>query len=176
MSGVGDVGLGDVGVIIAVKHLSAAKTRLAALFQPPLREQVVLAMLVDTITAARDVDGVDSITVVTPDRTAANAARELGATVLADPAPSQHRDPLNNAILAAVRPWPRQDQTRGVSSPTDRARALRRCLRSAWNPIPASGRTQPPAIAIQEPWNSSAPGPVCAAISTHPRISPRHGA
>ena len=102
MSGVGDVGLGDVGVIIAVKHLSAAKTRLAALFQPPLREQVVLAMLVDTITAARDVDGVDSITVVTPDRTAANAARELGATVLADPAPSQHRDPLNNAILAAV--------------------------------------------------------------------------
>ena len=60
--GLGDVGLGDVGVIIAVKHLSAAKTRLAALFQPPLREQVVLAMLVDTITAARDVDGVDSTT------------------------------------------------------------------------------------------------------------------
>jgi 2-phospho-L-lactate guanylyltransferase len=95
-------GAGDVGVIIAVKHLSAAKTRLAALFQPQLRERVVLAMLVDTITAARAVDGVDCVTVVTPDQTAARVARELGAAVLADPAPSQGRDPLNNAILAAV--------------------------------------------------------------------------
>jgi len=91
----------DVGLIIAVKRLSAAKTRLAALFSAQARERVVLAMLVDTITAAQGVTGVRSVTVVTPDPTAAAAARELGATVLADPAPSQHLDPLNNAVLAA---------------------------------------------------------------------------
>ena len=192
-------GAGDVGVIIAVKHLSAAKTRLAALFRPQLRERVVLAMLVDTITAARAVDGVDCVTVVTPDRTAASVARELGAAVLADPAPSQGRDPLNNAILAAVHAVSNQvsnivvlqgdsalrtDEltealTAARSNPrsfvADRPRPVpRRCSRSAWNPIPTSGRTQPHAIATQGPWNSSAAGPVCAAISTHPRISPRH--
>ena len=42
----------DVGLIIAVKRLSAAKTRLAAMFSADARERVVLAMLVDTITAA----------------------------------------------------------------------------------------------------------------------------
>ena len=41
-----------VGLIIAVKRLAAAKTRLAPVFAGDLREQVVLAMLLDTITAA----------------------------------------------------------------------------------------------------------------------------
>lgn len=93
----------DVGVIIAVKRLAAAKTRLAALFSADVRERVVLAMLIDTITAAHRVEAVGSITVVTPDETAAAAARELGADVLADPTPEHHRDPLNNAVLAAAR-------------------------------------------------------------------------
>lgn len=93
----------DVGVIIAVKRLAAAKTRLAALFSADARERVVLAMLIDTITAAHRVEAVGSITVVTPDETAAAAARELGADVLADPTPEHHRDPLNNAVLAAAR-------------------------------------------------------------------------
>ncbi|MBJ7400888.1 2-phospho-L-lactate guanylyltransferase [Mycolicibacterium sp.] len=91
----------DVGLIIAVKRLSAAKTRLASLFLTGARERVVLAMLIDTIAAARAVAGVGSVTVVTPDLTAAAAARELGAIVLADPTPSRHPDPLNNAVLAA---------------------------------------------------------------------------
>ena len=93
----------DVGLIIAVKRLAAAKTRLAALFSADARERVVLAMLIDTITAAHRVEAVGSITVVTPDETAAAAARELGADVLADPTPEHHRDPLNNAVLAAAR-------------------------------------------------------------------------
>ena len=90
-----------VGLIIAVKRLDAAKSRLSALFGSGAREQVVLAMLVDTITAARAVPAVESITVVTPDELAAAAARDLGAAVVADPTPTGHRDPLNNAILAA---------------------------------------------------------------------------
>lgn len=94
---------GGVGLIIAVKRLTAAKTRLAARFPAARRERVVLAMLLDTITAARDVAAVDSITVVTPDEVAAAAARGLGAAVLADPTPPDHPDPLNNAIGVACR-------------------------------------------------------------------------
>ena len=90
-------GTTDVGLVIAVKRLAAAKTRLAPVFSATARESVVLAMLVDTITAA---SAVARVTVVTPDLVAAGAARRLGASVLADPTPDGHRDPLNNALAA----------------------------------------------------------------------------
>ncbi|WP_408066317.1 2-phospho-L-lactate guanylyltransferase [[Mycobacterium] nativiensis] len=92
-----------IGLIIAVKRLSVAKTRLAPAFPAPLREAVVLAMLVDTITAASAAAGLTHITVVTPDEAAAAAAAELGAEVLEDPTPEGHDDPLNNALAAAER-------------------------------------------------------------------------
>jgi 2-phospho-L-lactate guanylyltransferase len=91
-----------VRLVIAVKRLGLAKTRLAPVFAAGVREQVVLAMLVDTITAALRVPAVDAITVVTPDEAAAAAAAELGTWVLADPTPDGHGDPLNNAIRAAA--------------------------------------------------------------------------
>ncbi|OBK29832.1 2-phospho-L-lactate guanylyltransferase [Mycobacterium asiaticum] len=94
---------GDVGLIIAVKRLAAAKTRLAPIFSAPTRESVVLAMLVDTLTAATAVNSVGSITVITPDDAAAAAAADLGARVLADPTPADDADPLNSAIAAAER-------------------------------------------------------------------------
>lgn len=97
----------DIGLVIAVKRLAAAKTRLAPVFSATTREAVVLAMLIDTITAAAAVPEVQSITVVTPDDVAGDAARQLGARVLPDPTPQGHRNPLNNAIAAAeetVRP------------------------------------------------------------------------
>ena len=93
----------DVGLIVAVKRLTAAKTRLAPIFSARTRESVVLAMLVDTLTAASRVSSVRRITVVTPDDVAAAAASELGAEVLTDPTPDGHLDPLNNAIAAAER-------------------------------------------------------------------------
>jgi 2-phospho-L-lactate/phosphoenolpyruvate guanylyltransferase len=93
----------DVALIIAVKRLAAAKTRLAPVFSARTRENVVLAMLVDTLTAATGVASVGSITVITPDEAAAAAAGKLGANVLADPTPEGHGDPLNNAIAAAER-------------------------------------------------------------------------
>ena len=43
----------DIGVVIAVKRLTAAKTRLAPVFSAATRESIVLAMLVDTINAVR---------------------------------------------------------------------------------------------------------------------------
>ncbi|MBJ7336303.1 2-phospho-L-lactate guanylyltransferase [Mycolicibacterium sp.] len=107
MSGVSEAtGQGDVALIIAVKRLSAAKTRLAAAFAPDVREGVVLAMLVDTIAAASSVVAVRSITVVTPDEVAAKTVQELGARVHVDPTPEGHPDPLNHAISvteAAIR-------------------------------------------------------------------------
>src|SRR4051794_5478098 len=99
-------GESDVGLIIAVKRLDAAKTRLAPAFATGARGTVVLAMLVDTLTAALAVPAVRAVTVVTPDETAADAARALGARVLVDPTPDGHVDPLNNAIAvtaAAIR-------------------------------------------------------------------------
>jgi 2-phospho-L-lactate guanylyltransferase len=91
----------DIGLVIAVKRLSAAKTRLAPVFSAAARESVVLAMLVDTIAAASTVASVRSVTVVTPDDAAAAAAERLGARVLVDPTPDGHHNPLNNALLAA---------------------------------------------------------------------------
>lgn len=92
---------GDIGVIVAVKRLTAAKTRLAPMFTAPVRENIVLGMLVDTLTAAARASSVRLITVVTPDDVAAAAAVQLGAAVIADPTPAGHPDPLNNAIAAA---------------------------------------------------------------------------
>jgi 2-phospho-L-lactate guanylyltransferase len=103
MSGARAGGPGDVGVIIAVKRLAVAKTRLAPVFSPSTREKFVLAMLIDTLSAAAQVESVRSITVVTPDDVAAAAAAGLGANVLPDPTPQGHPDPLNNAIAAAER-------------------------------------------------------------------------
>ncbi|MDT5013880.1 MAG: 2-phospho-L-lactate/phosphoenolpyruvate guanylyltransferase [Mycobacterium sp.] len=90
-----------IGLVIAVKRLTAAKTRLAPVFSAATREGVVLAMLIDTITTASSVSAVHTITVVTPDEVAADAARRLGARVVSDPTPEGHRNPLNNAISAA---------------------------------------------------------------------------
>lgn len=89
-----------VSVVIAVKRLTAAKTRLAPAFSPATRGGVVLAMLEDTITAATAVPAVRSVIVVTPDTDAAAAARRLGALTLEDPTPAGHHDPLNNALAA----------------------------------------------------------------------------
>ena len=47
----GGAAFADIDVIIAVKRLTAAKTRLAPMFSAASREHVVLAMLIDTITA-----------------------------------------------------------------------------------------------------------------------------
>ena len=103
MTGIRANDAGDVALIIAVKRLAAAKTRLAPVFSARTRESVVLAMLMDTLTAAARVDSLRSVTVITPDDAAAAAATELGADVLADPTPEGHPDPLNNAIAAAER-------------------------------------------------------------------------
>ncbi|ORX08464.1 2-phospho-L-lactate guanylyltransferase [Mycolicibacillus trivialis] len=87
-----------IGLIIAVKRLTVAKTRLASALPDRTREALVLAMLADTLAAATAVPGLGPVLVVTPDEAAADTARRHGARVLADPTPAGHPDPLNQAI------------------------------------------------------------------------------
>lgn len=89
-------------MVIAVKRLAAAKTRLSAQFSADAREELVLAMLLDTAAAATRVLGAAAVTVVTPDRAVTSAVADLGMLALADPTPPGHPDPLNNALRAAV--------------------------------------------------------------------------
>ncbi|WP_207890844.1 2-phospho-L-lactate guanylyltransferase [Rhodococcus sp. Eu-32] len=91
-------------VVIAVKDLTTAKTRLAGSFSDVDRARLVVAMLRDTVQAARAVEAVGSITVVTPDPTVADVADELGALVVEDPAGEDgtSADRLNSAFSAAM--------------------------------------------------------------------------
>ncbi|WP_206490347.1 2-phospho-L-lactate guanylyltransferase [Rhodococcus sp. KRD162] len=92
-----------VDVVIAVKDLTTAKSRLAAEFSAAERTRLVLAMLSDTVTAAISV--VDSVTVVTPDPIVADTARGIGARVFDEPigGPEQSaNERLNHAFASAA--------------------------------------------------------------------------
>ncbi|MGQ4596766.1 2-phospho-L-lactate guanylyltransferase [Nocardia sp. R6R-6] len=90
-----------VHVVIAVKSLDQAKSRLAHRLRPEHRARLVLAMLADTVTATTAVGDVGSVTVVTPDPTVADLARALGADVHPEP-PEQNADGLNTALAATA--------------------------------------------------------------------------
>lgn len=153
----------DVGLIIAVKRLASAKTRLASAFSAEYREQLVLAMLVDTIAAARRVRALASITVVTPDEAAAAAVTELGAEAVHDPTPDGHPDPLNNAIDVAAATVP----VGGVTT-TGEARAAQ------------AARHIPNIVVLQGDLPAMQPHELTEAIATarrYPRsfVADRHG-
>jgi 2-phospho-L-lactate guanylyltransferase len=57
----------QVALIVAVKRIEEAKTRLAPSLPPTIRASLVLAMLADVVGAAIAVPAVYSVTVVTPD-------------------------------------------------------------------------------------------------------------
>ena len=59
--------------IVPVKALAQAKRRLAPVLPDAARRRLVLTMLEDVLAAARRVEGIDRVLVVTPDR-------ERGAT------------------------------------------------------------------------------------------------
>ena len=92
MSGTQTGAPADVGLVIAVKRLTAAKTRLAPVFSAASREGVVLAMMVDTIKAALAVPALQTVTVVTPHRS--DAGRP--------PQPAEQRDRRGGSRRARV--------------------------------------------------------------------------
>jgi 2-phospho-L-lactate/phosphoenolpyruvate guanylyltransferase len=115
-------------VLIPVKVLSEAKSRLAGL-AGPRRGELALAVAWDTVTAVLKTDQAARAIVITDDPVAASALRELGAQVI----PDEPRDGLNAALrhgaAIAARYWP-QDGTAALSAdlpalrPAELARAL----------------------------------------------------
>ncbi|WP_072687719.1 2-phospho-L-lactate guanylyltransferase [Rhodococcus marinonascens] len=98
-------------ILVAVKELHAAKTRLSGVFDAADRSDLVLSMLRDTLAVVRNVDTVVGVTVVTPDLAVARLARSVGADVYADPARefvgrrpevTEAEESLNTALSAAA--------------------------------------------------------------------------
>jgi 2-phospho-L-lactate guanylyltransferase len=117
------------GVVIPVKRLPLAKTRLAPL-PAELRHELALAMAVDTIAAAVRTPGV-RVVVVTDDAEAGDAASLLGAAVIPD-APDAG---INAALLHGAASL-RVVGTIGIAAlsgdlPALRPAALRRALTRA---------------------------------------------
>ena len=74
---------GALCVIVPVKSLGEAKSRLAAVLTPPQRAELVLAMLEDVLIAVRAAhDG--PLLLVTPDEEYAPSAERAGAELIAD--------------------------------------------------------------------------------------------
>ncbi|MEV0850308.1 2-phospho-L-lactate guanylyltransferase [Streptomyces sp. NPDC049954] len=71
-------------LVVPLKPLPRAKTRLAAHVPAPLRERLALAFAQDTVAAALACPEVLDVVVVTDDVEAAGALRALGAGVVAD--------------------------------------------------------------------------------------------
>ncbi|MFR9806810.1 2-phospho-L-lactate guanylyltransferase [Pseudonocardia sp. RS010] len=84
-----------------MKDLAAAKSRLELPAEAaPAKAALVLAMLADTIAAARRARRVDGVTVVTPDVIVARQARVCGASVLLEPRSQSLNDSLAWALSA----------------------------------------------------------------------------
>ncbi|MBY6350141.1 2-phospho-L-lactate guanylyltransferase [Rhodococcoides corynebacterioides] len=105
----GDPGPG-VHVVLAVKNLAGAKSRLASALPGSRRADLVVAMLLDTATAAASSSFVVGWSVVTPDPRVADAAARAGATTVSEPASPVSEpaspggggiDGLNRALSAA---------------------------------------------------------------------------
>ena len=71
------------GVVVPVKRLALAKSRLSA-YGDQARRELALAFAVDVVTAALDCPAVSRVLVVTDDEQAADALRALGAAVVPD--------------------------------------------------------------------------------------------
>jgi len=126
-----DNGLITWSVLMPVKVLARAKSRLAGL-AGPRRGDLALALACDTVTAVLGADAVARVIVITDDQVARAALAALGALVV----PDEPRDGLNAALrhgaaYAAAR-WP-ADGTAALSAdlPALRPEQVSRALRAA---------------------------------------------
>lgn len=88
---------GSTWVLIPVKPLAQAKTRLAGVLAPAERRALVLAMLDDLLSALDGVPGVAGIALVSADPALAELGAARGLRVLAEPEPG-----LNAALRGAL--------------------------------------------------------------------------
>ena len=112
-------------LIVPVKGLDDAKSRLAAALAPALRARLVLAMLEDVLAAARAAhDG--TLLVVTPDTRYEEIAARVDASLLRDDG-----NGYNAAVSCAFASPVAREAAAAVVLPADQARAHPAELRSA---------------------------------------------
>ncbi len=93
-----------VHVVIPVKSLARAKSRLQPLMPAAPRRALVLAMFLDTLAAAQSAEAVAAVTVVTNDAQVAAEAAARGAAAIGEPVCAPGIDGLNAAVAAAADP------------------------------------------------------------------------
>lgn len=93
-----------VHVVIPVKSLDLAKSRLQALVPAAPRRALVLAMFLDTLVAAQAAGAVTAVTVVTDDAQIGAQATARGASAIGEPVCAPGVDGLNAAVAAAAAP------------------------------------------------------------------------
>lgn len=112
-------------VIVPVKGLGEAKSRLAAVLAPEQRAALVLAMLEDVLAAVRAVhDGL--LLLVTPDEEYAPAADRAGANLIADAGGGYNAAVAQSLAAAAAR-----EADAALVLPADQPRAQPAELRAA---------------------------------------------
>lgn len=89
---------GDFHVLVPLKRLDGAKSRLAELLSPAVRAELMQAMLADVLAAVREAPGVAGITLVSSEPAAASFAGEHDIGWWND-----RGLPWNDALLAAMR-------------------------------------------------------------------------
>lgn len=97
-------------IVVPVKSLARAKSRLGSTLSPLQRRALVVAMATDVITACRECPSVSAVKVVSTDPDVAALATDLGAKFVtesghrtaADSAITLRSDPLNAALAGAL--------------------------------------------------------------------------
>jgi 2-phospho-L-lactate guanylyltransferase len=118
-------------VVIPVKVLAQAKSRLAGL-AGPARSELALAMAADTVRAAAACPAVATVVVVTDDPAAASALGALGAQVVADEPDAGLNPALAHGAAVAAASWPdRGTAALAADLPALRPAELDRGLRAA---------------------------------------------
>lgn len=93
-------------LVVPVKALGRAKSRLSRALPPAGRRELVLAMATDVLRACAATPGVSRVRVVTSDPAVEALARQLDLEVVAEPgaaAGQPDADPLNTALASAIR-------------------------------------------------------------------------
>lgn len=118
-------GTGATCVIVPVKGLGEAKSRLAAVFGPRQRAELVLAMLEDVLGAVRAVHE-GPLLLVTPDDDYAPSARRAGAELIEDAGGG-----YNAAVTQALAAASAREAGAALVLPADQPRAQPAELRAA---------------------------------------------
>lgn len=118
-------------IVVPVKTLDRAKSRLGPALDPQARRALVLAMATDVLDTCLATDGVARVRVVTDDPAVAALARDRGLEVVADPPSPAAADPLNPALAAALATAPGPVGVVTADLPELRPEHLARLLRTA---------------------------------------------